>query len=63
MINGEYVDKQRKVIHWLSRFTKVAATEYLKRRNNLLMIHCVTLDSTDYWYKEMLQRKLEQGML
>ena len=63
VINGEYVHKQRKVIHWLSRFTKVAAIEHLKRRKNVLMILCVTLDYQDQWYKEMVQRKLEQCML
>ena len=31
------------VMHWLSACTRLAATEYLKRHNNALMILCVAL--------------------
>ena len=46
-------------MHWLSGCTRLAATEYLKRHNNALMILCVTLGIQEgllgkntKWYKE-----------
>ena len=32
------------VMHWLSGCTRQAATEYLKRHNNALMILCLALE-------------------
>ena len=48
------------VMHWLSGSTKLAATEYLKRQNNSLMMLCVGLEIQEgllgkitKWYKKM----------
>ena len=55
---------KKTLMHWLSGCTRLAATEYLKRHNNTLMILCLALGiqagllGKKY---EMVQRKVEQG--
>ena len=57
------------VIHWLPRRTRLAATEYLKRNNNALMIVCGIgvqeglLGKNMKWYKKGKTREQSLRMM
>ena len=51
-------------MHWLLGCTRQAATEYLKRHNNALMILCLALEIQEGLLGkkyEIAQRKVEKG--
>ena len=51
------------VMHWLSGYTRLAATEYLKRHNKALKILYVGLRTQEGLLEKIqnVQRKVEQG--
>ena len=49
------------VMHWSSRCTRQAATEYLKRHNNALMILCLALEIQEGLLGEKIRNCTKKG--